>query len=110
MLISNNRLNRIYERENYLDDKGLTKEASKKTRKTMKFGTKFGKYLIKPFLGFMIGILFLILPDLVNDIYYYSGCFIIFAFVLLGFIDLLREHNMLCKRKIPQLEKRGGNQ
>ena len=109
MLISNNRLNTIFKRQNFLDDKGLTSEEKKIKTKPMPFKGKFFKYLIKPSIGAFIGLVSLIMPDMVYDLFYYIICMIIFIFVLLSFIDLLNEHNMLCKRKIPQLEKRGGN-
>ncbi len=109
MFISNNRLNKIHDRQNFLDDKGLSTDEYKKSIKKMPFKDKFFKYLIKPLIGVFIGLISLILPDMVYDTVYYIVCIIIFVFVLLSFIDLLTEHNTLCKRKIPQLEKRGGN-
>ena len=115
LIISNNQSNKLYKHEHYLDDKGYNEEEEvtdgkkKKKQKTkMPFGKKFFKYLIKQTIGIVISILVLIsgLPD---DALYYGAAIISFALILISFFDITKQHNLLVSRKIPQLDKRGGN-
>ena len=69
---------------------------------------KSSKYVIKQVIGFLLGILIMIAQP-VSDIYYYFGAIILFALNVLSCNDIVKEHNMLTSRKIPQLEKRGGD-
>ncbi|MBR4618896.1 MAG: hypothetical protein IKO49_06290 [Bacilli bacterium] len=46
----------------------------------------------------------------VNDIYYYISAFIAFILIILSFYSLIKEHNKLVTSKLPQLEKRGGDE
>ena len=48
--------------------------------------------------------------NFVNDAYYYGAAIISLALVLLSFSDLVKEHNILVTNKLPQLEKRGGDE
>ena len=111
IFISNNRLNRIKDKENLEDDKGYmaVKDGfyphapKKKKQRKGKF-----KYLFKPILATIIAIIACLIPGLIQDEILYIANIVSFVFLLLCFIDLLKEHNMICKRKLPQLEKRGG--
>ena len=67
------------------------------------------KYIIKPILGIIMGIGVLVI-NFVNDIYYYGAAVVILALVIWSFYDLVVEHNLLTKNKLPQLEKRGGRE
>ena len=77
------------------------------SKKKIKRKGKF-KYLIKPILATIIAIIACLIPGLIQDEILYISNMVSFVFLLLCFIDLLKEHNMICKRKLPQLEKRGG--
>ena len=46
----------------------------------------------------------------VHDSYYYGVALISFLLVILSFKDLVDEFNMLVTNKLPQLEKRGGDE
>ena len=48
--------------------------------------------------------------NFVNDAYYYGAAIISLVVVLLSFLDLVKEHNILVTNKLPQLEKRGGDE
>ena len=112
MIISNSQLNKLYQHEHYLDDKGYKEEGAdnkkKKQRKTMPFGTKFFKYLIKQTIGIVLSI-FTLMINLPYDIVYYGVSVVSFALILISFFDITKEYNLLVSRKIPQLDKRGGN-
>ena len=67
------------------------------------------KYIIKPILGIIMGV-GVIFINFVNDIYYYGAALGILALIIWSFYDLVVEHNLLTKNKLPQLEKRGGRE
>ena len=113
MIISNNQLNKLYKHEHYLDDKGYKEEETvdgkkKKKKDKMPFATKFFKYLIKQTIGICLS-LFTLMINLPYDIIYYGVSIISFILILISFFDITKEHNLLVSRKIPQLDKRGGN-
>ena len=103
-IVANNKLNKLYRQENFLEDKGLTN--LKKIPK-MPFGRKI-KYLIKQLIAIGLCILGFTIYT-IEDFFYYGLSVIGFIIMILTFIDLIRIHNDLTKRKIPQLEKRGGD-
>lgn len=62
----------------------------------------------RPFLPLLFPvILFMLNP--VNDIYYYITCLILLVIDMYFLINIIKKHNLLTKRNISQLEKRGGN-
>ena len=48
--------------------------------------------------------------NFVDDLYYYGSAVITLCLVIWSFYDLVKEHNLLVSTKLPQLEKRGGNE
>ena len=46
----------------------------------------------------------------VEDSYYYGASLLALSLVILSFYDLVKEHNILVTNKLPQLEKRGGDE
>ena len=46
----------------------------------------------------------------VGDIYYYEASIVSFLFIIWAFYDLVKLHNLMVCRKLPQLEKRGGDE
>lgn len=106
MIISCVQVNEIHNRENHLDDEGYMN--SDKAPKNKKKRPIF-KYIFKQLIAiFLAGaILFANFPA---DAYYYGTAIITFLLVIWSFYDLVKEHNLLVSTKLPQLEKRGGNE
>ena len=65
--------------------------------------------LIKPMAGVaMAAVIFLINP--ISDWIYYMGVFGCMGTVLWAIMDIIRQHNRLTLRKLPQLGRRGGDE
>lgn len=93
-----------------------SKQPNKKTElflqntvKPIPFKEKFFKHLYKQSIAIIIGIIILILQP-VHDAYYYGAALITFLIVIISFHDLVKEHNEIVSNKLPQLEKRGGDE
>ena len=100
-------MNKINKREKHLDDEGYTYiNEEKKTKKAKKI--KF-KYIYKQLIAIVLSTIILF-SGLVHDAYYYGASIITLFLVILSFYDLTKEHNLLVSTKLPQLEKRGGNE
>jgi len=67
------------------------------------------KYTYKSVLSILIGIIVFFL-NFVDDLYYYGAALIMFGLIIWSFYDLIKEHNLLVSTKLPQLEKRGGDE
>lgn len=65
--------------------------------------------LIKPLGGILLAIGVLIVNP-VSDWFYYFGAFACMGTVLWAIMDIIRQHNLLTMRKLPQLNKRGGDE
>ena len=65
--------------------------------------------LIKPFGGIVLAAVILII-DPVSDWFYYIGAFVCMGTVLWAIMDIIKQHNMLATRKLPQFNKRGGDE
>ena len=63
----------------------------------------------KPLAG-MIPALGILLWNPVEDLFYYLGAFGCMGMVLWSVLDLIRQHNQLTMRKLPQFHKRGGDE
>lgn len=128
LIVSNSQLNRVFEREHHIDDKGYmkvlkdsmkeeivgedgeNKNTNKQTKPNkMPFKDKFSKYLYKQFIALIIGLLILVINPFQDHIYY-GGAIIALLLTIWTFYDLVKEHNMLVSNKLPQLEKRGGDE
>ena len=125
MIISNSQLNKIFIRDKKLDDEGYVSvngtneevdtknkfvyyvNGVKKYKYKMPFKEK-KKYLFKYLIPLIIGLLVLALNP-VDDEYYYITAIVSFIIIIISFKDLVKEHNMLTSNKLPQLEKRGGD-
>lgn len=64
--------------------------------------------ILCPIFGFIIP-LGIFASSIVADIYYYGAAIISCLLVLISFYDIVVKYNELSKNKIPQLEKRGGD-
>lgn len=65
--------------------------------------------LIKPLGGILIAIIVLIVNP-VSDWFYYLGAFACMGTVLWAIMDIIKQHNLLTMRKLPQLNRRGGDE
>lgn len=64
--------------------------------------------ILCPIFGFILP-LGIFASDIVADIYYYGAAIVSCLLVLISFYDIVIKYNELSKNKIPQLEKRGGD-
>ena len=101
-IVANIKLNRLHKQENFLEDKGISSVTGPTKTKAKKM-----KYLIKQIITIGVCSLGFVIYT-IEDFFYYGLAIFGFVMMTLTFIDLLKLHNELCKRKIPQLEKRGG--
>ena len=113
LIISNVQLNEAYRREHLLDDSGIRYveriSQSKRKASKMKFSEKLFKYLYKQVIGMIIiAVIWFLKP--VNDAYYYGATIISLFLTFWAFHDLVSEHNQIVSNKLPQLEKRGGDE
>ena len=46
----------------------------------------------------------------VDDIFYYEAAIVSLGLVLFNFYSIIKKHNELVSTKLPQLEKRGGDE
>lgn len=67
------------------------------------------KKIYKPILGILITITILIIHP-VSDLYYYGGAIASIFMTILAFYDIVKQLNLLTTRKLPQLNKRGGDE
>ena len=93
--------------QNHSDDLGYMSIKENREKKKTRIGTF--KYIYKEIIAVLIPIIVAIAHP-VSDVYYYVGDLISLALVVLSFKDLINEHNLLVSNKLPQLEKRGGDE
>lgn len=66
-------------------------------------------HLMKPLVGIVIAVVIeLVKPK--EELFYYAGAFLCMVLCGITFISIIRYHNLLATRKLPQLEKRGGDE
>lgn len=106
MIISIFQMKIMHRRANHLDDEGhmYVEPLKKEKTKAIKF-----EYIWKQLAAMALGILVLVM-NFVDDLYYYGSAVITLCLVIWSFYDLVKEHNLLVSTKLPQLEKRGGNE
>ncbi len=106
MIISLSQISKINSSRYHLDDKGyFYANKNQEIVKVKKF-----QYIFKDLLAMIIPTLVLIFNFTSYDLYYYLGAILSLVLVLISFKDLVEEHNLLSSNKIPQLEKRGGDE
>lgn len=98
-------------RESNLDDKGFLAKAAKdgNNQKKKAKGNKIKASIIKPIIGLLITILVFILKP-ASDIYYYTAAIISIFMAILSFYNIIIKYNILTTQKLPQLDKRGGDE
>ena len=108
VLINQNK--KIKDRENETDDKGVQYK-NKKSNSTEKKISNFkaDTSWLKPGFGLCITLLLFALKP-AQDIYYYIVALVSIGMTILSFYNIIDKYNMLTTRKLPQLEKRGGDE
>ena len=106
-VVSAIQLDSIKKEREHSDDKGYKSKNPilKKNDSTL----TLLRYVYKELLAFSIPMI-VFLANPVEDYYYYGGAIISILLVTLSFSDLIKEHNILVSNKLPQLEKRGGDE
>ncbi|MBR1385337.1 MAG: hypothetical protein IJ568_00755 [Bacilli bacterium] len=93
-----------------LDNRGVHQNIKVNViKKKPPFKEKFKKYLYKQLIAIIISIVIIILNPF-EDSYYYGTAILSFLLTIISFYDLVNEHNELVSSKLPQLEKRGGDE
>lgn len=89
--------------------KGGSKYATKQREDERLNRRKDFRFLYKEILAIVIS-LAVYFSHFASDAYYYGAGIVSLVLIVLSFYDLVREHNMLTTHKLPQLEKRGGDE
>lgn len=89
--------------------RGATLGSKKKRTSLLKNGKEKMQTLIKPLGAILLAIIIAILNP-VNDIYYYLGAVVCMLGVCWSVFDIIKHHNLLTTRPLPQLGKRGGDE
>jgi DNA-directed RNA polymerase subunit RPC12/RpoP len=103
-IICLSQLSSFHAKEQHQNDIGYQSVHQDKQKKSVDF-----KYLWKYILAVLVALYPIILQP-VSDIPYYGASLVSLAFILWSFRDLVKVHNLLVSNKIPQLEKRGGDE
>ena len=112
-IISSSQIGKMAESEKHFDDLGYdsvnktTKQEKNEYKKSVKKNYK--NIRIAQIISMIIGIGVLMLNP-VSDLYYYGASIIVFVMTIISFLSLVRQHNILASNKLPQLEKRGGEE
>lgn len=109
LIISKKQINGIEVRAKHKDDKGVQSLLSNDAPNDKKKKWKNLKLLYKEILAIIIPIIVAIINP-VSDEYYYFASFVSLVLIVLSVYDLVKEHNILVSNKLPQLEKRGGEE
>lgn len=86
------------------EDVNLQNKKAKQERKKRNI-----EFLYKTIFAMIIPLIPLVMRS-VNDMDYYFASIVSLIFIVLSFYDLVKEHNLLVSNKLPQLEKRGGDE
>lgn len=65
--------------------------------------------LVKPFAGIVLAVVILLVHP-VSDWFYYIGAFVCMGTVFWAIMDIIKQHNLLTTRRLPQLNRRGGDE
>ena len=97
----------INDQANHTNDLGYM--SIQENREKKRTHTSVFKFIYKELIATILPIIIIIMHP-VSDTYYYGGALISFILIILSFRDLVKEHNLLVSNKLPQLEKRGGDE
>lgn len=111
MIVVGVQTSNLNNRLNLTSDKGAKKdeEPGDDKKKKKKNKENVGKHLVKYFFAIIIAAV-PIATQTINDTHYYGAAVIAFLLIIWGFSDLVTIHNKMVCRKLPQLEKRGGDE
>ena len=101
---------KIDEHQTLEDDAGFVskhKDIVMKNLATVKKSLVFTT-IIKPIIALILPFI-IIFSDIADDIYFYGTAVVSCLLILFTFYDIVIQYNKLSKNKIPQLEKRGGD-
>ena len=107
LIFNSIQISKINDHATHADDIGYI--TANKINKKKKEKTKTGSYIWKPIVSMIIPSLVLF-TGIIDDEILYGAALIGLVFVVLSFKDLVKEHNLLVSNKLPQLEKRGGDE
>ena len=108
LLISKKQIRDLWEHQNHTEDLGYRQRGENQIPR-MRFAERFRKYTWKQTLGILISVAVLF-SGTIEDSLYYGAALLSLLLVLFAFNDLVKEHNALSSSKLPQLEKRGGDE
>ena len=97
----------INEQTNHTNDLGYMSIEDNKNKKKTKVSTF--RFIYKELIALLLPII-VVITHPISDAYYYGASLISFVLIILSFKDLVTEHNILVSNKLPQLEKRGGDE
>ena len=73
------------------------------------YGRKKLPYLIRPLIGIILALLLVcIMPN--SEIWYYAASLVCLILTGMTFVNIIKYHNLLTTRKLPQLNRRGGDE
>ena len=99
---------KVNDRTNFTGDKGMNGETGKiKGKKAKK--ENGAKYIWKQVFAMVIALVPVFVKP-VEDFYYYGASILSFLLIIWGFYDLIKIHNLMVCRELPQLKKRGGDE
>ena len=107
-IVSAIQLDCINKEKEHTNDRGYVSKNKDKKKENDKLLTLI-RYVYKELLAFSIPML-VFLANPVDDYYYYGAAIISIILDILSFSDLISEHNILVSNKLPQLEKRVGDE
>ena len=106
LAMSISQLSAIEKKKNHSEDAGFMSKEENVKKKEKEHGFK---YVYKQIIAMMIP-LFPVFSAIADDEIFYGAAIISLILVLLSFRALVNEHNILVSNKLPQLEKRGGDE
>ena len=98
---------RIRERDSRIGDKGYQFHL-KKHKLSATSASKTGTGFVGSLFALIVSILIFFLNP-VSDLWYYGGAFLSLLGIFATIIDIIRKYNVLATRKLPQFDRKGGN-
>ena len=106
LAMSISQLSAIDKKKNHSSDEGYMSKMENRKKKEKVHGFK---YIYKQIIAMILPLL-LVFSSVAEDTYFYGSAIVSLILVLLSFRGLVQEHNILVSNKLPQLEKRGGDE
>ena len=106
LAMSISQLSAIEKKKNHSSDEGYMSKMENRKKKEKVHGFK---YIYKQIIAMILPLIF-VFSSVADDTYFYGSAIVSLILVLLSFRSLVQEHNILVSNKLPQLEKRGGDE